>query len=98
MKRSISISQSELYNIISESISEELLQNNSFSIWKSKFDGYLMEMISQLTDRYLRYFGLNVEIDGSYNFGRKTWLACYEETSGKLENGMFFSGQNYQQK
>ena len=46
MKRSISISQSELYNIISESISEELLQNNSFSIWKSKFDGYLMEMIS----------------------------------------------------
>lgn len=96
MKRSISISQSELYNIISESISEELLQNNSFSIWKSKFDDYLMEMISQLTDRYLRYFGLNVEIDGSYNFGRKPWLACYEETSGKLENGTMLIAINYQ--
>ena len=50
---------------------ESSSKEDTFNNWKSIFDNYLNEIISECTDIYLYKMGLKVRIDIDYNFGGK---------------------------
>ena len=67
---------------------ESSSKEDTFNNWKSIFDNYLNEIISECTDIYLNKMGLKVRIDIDYNFGGKHWLAAYEGSSDDLSRGV----------
>lgn len=90
------ITESRLGSIIRKTINEVLSsKEDTFNNWKSIFDNYLNEIISECTDIYLDKMGLKVRIDIDYNFGGKHWLAAYEGSSDDLSRGVITIAVNY---
>lgn len=88
-----------LKNIINEAvfhaINEITDRNEDFQLWKQKFDTYLNDMVEELSDDILNKMGLKIQINPNYNFGKKKWLAVYQESQNKISNGIILIAINY---
>lgn len=80
---------------LSRLIAEAIDNISPFITWKRKFDSYLYDMLQRLSRQYLDGLGLSVEIDYGYNFNGRHWLAAYEETCGRISDGVIVIAINY---
>jgi len=75
----------------------EEFNNSKFIKWKTKFDKYLNEMISELQEDFLNVLGIRLKINENYRFTgwKSRWLAAYERKSRKILKGVLSVGVNY---
>ena len=98
MKRVIRLSECQMREAIVNSIRKVLMEkvsdNGHYEEWCDEFMGYANEMVSELQSDYMNGLGLRIVLNTGYNFGRKRWLAVYEQSSGKLSQGIISIGVN----
>jgi hypothetical protein len=75
----------------------EEFNNSKFIKWKTKFDKYLNEMISELQEDFLNVLGIRLKINENYRFTgwKSRWPAAYERKSRKILKGVLSVGVNY---
>ena len=71
--------------------------DKGFERWKKLFDGYLLEMVTELQTDYLNNLNLTININSNYIFNgsKSRWLAAYERRSRQIDNGIVSIAINY---
>lgn len=85
-------------NIIKEIVKTSLLSlfenSDKFTIFRSHFSKFVQQTLN-MANKELQKYDLSVEINTEYDFyDDDEWLACYERTSGYIEEGIIMIALN----
>lgn len=85
-------------NIIKEIVKISLLSlfenSDKFTIFRSHFSKFVQQTLN-MANKELQKYDLSVEINTEYDFyDDDEWLACYERTSGYIEEGIIMIALN----
>ena len=85
-------------NIIREIVKSSLLSlfenSDKFNVFRNHFSKFVQQTLN-MANKELQKYDLSVEIDTEYEFfDDDHWLACYERTSGYIEEGIIMIALN----
>lgn len=88
------INENTIRKIVRSSLLPLFENSDKFTIFRNHFSKFVQQTLN-MANKELQKYDLSVEINTEYDFyDDDEWLACYERTSGYIEEGIIMIALN----